>query len=143
MKRIFLSLLCCLPLSLLAQEVVTWTASYDKEGEQIFIQAKIKTGWHLYGQHIDPFAGPVPTSFAFKSSDDYQLIGQVHEPEAIRKYDENFEATLDFFEEAVTFTQHIEVNHPSILITTVTFMVCNNEMCLPPVDKKIEIELTN
>jgi excinuclease UvrABC helicase subunit UvrB len=143
MKRIFFFTLTLLTLSFSvnAQEVVQWSATYNTDLSQIEIKATIKEGWHLYSQHIDNNVGPVPTQFSFQSSDNFQLKGAVIEPQAIQKYDENFEATLDFFEHEVTFIQKIDVFRKTTLEGEVTFMVCDETMCLPPVDRPIKIEL--
>jgi hypothetical protein len=143
MKRIFLLTLVLLTLSFPAhsQEVVQWSASYNADLSQIEIKAAIKEGWHLYSQHIDNNVGPVPTQFSFQSSDNFQLKGAVIEPKAIQKYDANFEATLNFFEQEVVFIQKIDVFRKTTLEGEVTFMVCDETMCLPPVDQPIKIEL--
>ncbi len=145
MKRIFLLTLVVLTFSfsfsITAQEVVDWKVEYNNIENTIELKAFIKNGWHLYSQHIENNVGPVPTSFTFKSSDDFQLFGQVMEPAPIKKYDENFEATLDFFEKEVVFLQKIEVSKNTQIEGKITFMVCNEAMCLPPVDYKFKIEL--
>lgn len=143
MKRTLLLLLILFGFSstLEAQDVVSWTGTYNPKTSMIEIRASISPGWHLYSQYVDNSVGPVPTSFSFKSSNDFALSGSVQEPKAIQKYDENFEAMLDFFEKEVVFTQKVDVEKKSVLEATVTFMVCNETMCLPPVDQKIKIEL--
>lgn len=141
LKRIFLLILLLQCKAISAQDIVNWESRFDQEKNSILITATIAEGWHLYSQHIENNVGPVPTSFTFMSSNDYTLKGRVIEPKAIQKYDENFEATLDFFEKEVTFTQKIVVAKASTLKGTITFMVCNETMCLPPVDKKIELAL--
>lgn len=141
MKRIFYILIFLFSTSFFAQDVVLWDLSYDKQDKNLEIKATIKEGWHLYSQHVDNSVGPVPTSFMFNISDDFQLFGEVIEPSPIKKYDENFEATLDFFEKEVIFKQKINLKKNSIIETTVTFMVCNETMCLPPVDKTIKLEI--
>ncbi len=145
MKRIFLFSLFILSLAfskvIYAQEVVDWKVKFNEKENTIELKATIKNGWHLYSQHIENNVGPVPTSFTFKSSDDFQLFGQVTEPTPIKKYDENFEATLDFFEKEVLFVQKIKLTKNAQLEGTITFMVCNETMCLPPSDYKFKIEL--
>jgi thiol:disulfide interchange protein DsbD len=69
------------------------------------------------------------------------LKGAVVEPKPIQKYDENFEATLDFFEGEVVFTQKIETQKQTNVEGSVTFMVCDDTMCLPPVDKTFTIQI--
>lgn len=142
MNRIFLFLLFAFSWTFsFSQQIVDWKVSFDKKNELIELTASIEEGWHLYSQHIENNVGPVPTSFSFKSSNDFQLLGQVNEPKAIQKYDENFEATLDFFEKQVTFIQKIKTFKSTNLEGTITFMVCNESMCLPPVDYKYKLEI--
>lgn len=105
------------------------------------MKATLQEGWHLYSQYVDNEVGPVPTSFSFQSSDFYELNGKVVEPKPIQKYDETFGANLDFFEKEVVFTQKIKVNKTAVLEGSVVFMVCNETMCLPPVDKTFKIDL--
>lgn len=142
MKRIFLFLLCTFTFfKIQAQEAIQWDFKYNQKTKQVEIIANINDGWHLYSQFIQNDVGPVPTMITFKSSDDFQLIGAVAEPKPIQKYDENFEAMLDFFEHKVVFTQKIKAKKATTLEGSVTFMVCNDAMCLPPVDKKFKIEI--
>jgi thiol:disulfide interchange protein DsbD len=143
MRRFFYLVLFFLSEFSFSQEVVFWDLSYNSNKKLVEIKATIKEGWHLYSQHIDNNVGPVATSFSFKSSDDFQLIGQVNEPTPIKKYDENFEATLDFFEKEVVFIQKIDAKKNTNLEGTVTYMVCNETMCLPPVDYKFKLEIIN
>ena len=142
MKRIFLFLVTFITaLSVRAQEVVNWNFSFNSKTNQIEMTATIQDGWHLYSQFIENTVGPVPTTFTFKSSNDLQLVGAVVEPKPIQKYDETFEATLDFFETKVVFVQQVKANKDTVLEGTVTFMVCNETMCLPPVDKQFKITI--
>lgn len=142
MKRIFLILIMfILTFTTQAQDVVSWDFSFNPKTNQIEMTAKIQDGWHLYSQFIENTVGPVPTTFAFKSSNDFQLIGAVTEPKPIQKYDETFEATLDFFESNVVFVQQVKAKRETVLEGTVTFMVCNQTMCLPPVDKQFKISI--
>lgn len=126
-----------------SQTKIQWTYSYNSELKTIEIQAVIADGWHLYSQHVDNEIGPVPTSFSFENNDKIKLIGKVTEPAPIQKYDENFEAMLDFFEGKVVFNQRISVKEPTVLKGVVTYMLCNDTMCLPPVDEEFTIEITN
>ena len=98
--------------------------------------ASIAEGWHLYSQFISNDIGPIPTSFNFTENEFVSISGKVSEPKAIQEYDENFEATLDFFKEKVTFTQKALAKQ-----TTVEYMVCNETMCLPPIDQKFTVEI--
>jgi hypothetical protein len=125
-----------------SQNAVNWTWKYDQSNQSIVFNAQLSDGWHLYSQHIGNDIGPVPTAFSFKPSEKITLIDQVQEPVPVQKYDENFEATLDFFEHSAEFIQKIEVMENTWVEGFITYMICNETMCLPPVDLPFSIEIT-
>ncbi len=125
------------------QSKIQWEYAYDSEGNSLNFTAKIANGWHLYSQHISNEIGPVPTSFFFENKGNYKLIGEVNEPKPIQKYDETFEAMLDFFEGKVLFQQRIAAKKETIVSGSVTYMLCNDTMCLPPNEEKFEIVIKN
>jgi hypothetical protein len=143
MKRIFcIVTVLFLSLSTHSQEIVEWSFSYNVNSKTVEMKAVIKDGWHLYSQHISNDVGPVPTTFSFQSSNHFQLVDAVEEPKPIQKYDENFEAMLDFFEGQVVFKQKINVKNSTKLDGSVMYMVCNDVMCMPPVDKTFSINIS-
>lgn len=124
-----------------SQEKVKWEFSFNNKNSCIEMKASIAEGWHLYSQNINNKIGPVPTTFVFIPNDNVKITGKTEEPTPIKEYDENFEATLDFFKGEVVFRQKIESSSNQILEGTVSFMVCNETMCLPPTDIPFKIEL--
>jgi thiol:disulfide interchange protein DsbD len=117
------------------QEKVEWSYSYDSTSESITITAKIEEGWHLYSQHINENLGPVATAIEFEENkNQFKLVGKTVEPTPITEYDPNFEGDLSFFKDSVEFIQKLKVKTSGEIRGTITFMVCNEEMCLPPVD---------
>ena len=142
MKRFFCFLIFALSsLAIQAQENVKWEVSYSKEKNSILFTATIAEGWHLYSQHINNDIGPVPTSFTIEVSEGVKLVDKVVEPTPIREYDENFEANLDFFKATVTFVQKVEKKSNGRISGVITYMICNDVMCLPPVDVPFEISI--
>ena len=93
--------------SLVAQEPIVWSATYQQANKKIVFNAAIEKGWHVYSQFIDPSAGPVPTSFVIDSGKGFSLTGGVVEPKPIVAFDESFEAEVAFFEKNVSFEQKI------------------------------------
>ena len=129
--------LCCFALSfsLSAQDKVKWEITYNSDSQTILFQATIADGWHLYSQNIGEGIGPVPTEFVIdKKKKSYKTIGETIEPEPITEYDKNFEGELSFFKGKVTFEQKLKVKQAGELTGHITFMLCDDEMCLPPVD---------
>lgn len=126
-----------------SQSKIQWNFSYDSESKSMNMEATIADGWHLYSQHVDNEIGPVPTSFLFDENDQIKLIGKVNEPTPIQKYDETFEAMLDFFEGKVVFQQRLSPKESTTINGVVTYMLCNDTMCLPPTDEKFSIQINN
>lgn len=142
MKRFFCLLFFALStLAIQAQEKVKWTVSYSKEKNSVELTAAIADGWHLYSQFINNDIGPVPTAFTFDENKTVTFTGKVTEPTPIREYDENFEANLDFFKSNVVFEQKLGKNSKGKITGTITYMVCNDVMCLPPVDVPFEVTI--
>lgn len=145
MKKIISLLLVFLALQAQAQieNPVSWSFSAKRISETeatLELKANIQKGWHLYSQFIGD-GGPIPTSFTFSPSKDYQLLGKVSEsPKAISAFDPNFGMQVAWHENAVLFSQRIKLLKPKTSINGVLeFMVCNNNKCLPPTELEFSI----
>lgn len=145
MKRIFLiHVFSFISVAVFSQtDVVKWTGNYNASSSTIEMKAIIDEGWHLYSQYVDEDAGPVATSFEFIPNKAVSFIGKVEEPEPVKEFDQNFEAELAYFEKEVVFKQKAKANSKTSQEISVVYMVCNNQMCLPPVEKKITVSIPN
>jgi hypothetical protein len=85
----------------------------------------------------------VPTSLTFQPSSHYKLVGKAKESgEIIKVFDKVFEMNLTKFKHKAVLTQRIEVSDPSKPVSGyLGFMVCNDEMCLPPRDVDFTFKL--
>ena len=139
MRTFILFTLLTISLASFGQNTVEW--EFKVENDVFIAEATIAEGWHLYSQHIDNEIGPIPTSFEFEENTALEIVGDTQEPESLKEYDENFEGELNFFKEKVAFQQKIKVLESTELIGFVTFMVCNDTMCLPPTDEKFTVTI--
>lgn len=116
----------------------------NKEFELIF-QSSIDKGWHLYSQNISPDDGPVPTSFSFQPSPDYELIGKTEELSvAHEKFEKVFEMKLRWFEEKAIFKQKVKLKRSTAVIKgELEFMVCDDKQCLPPTTHEFLFNLSS
>lgn len=115
---------------------VKWSYDQKQISEEIVelqFKATIDPGWHLYSQDI-PEGGPIPTSFKFEESNNFELIGKTTEPEPIEEFDKNFDMVLKFFGKSATFKQRIKVttSEDFELNGELEFMCCDDTRCLPP-----------
>ncbi|MEJ5304006.1 MAG: thioredoxin fold domain-containing protein [Bacteroidales bacterium] len=127
-------------------EPVKWSFSHEKISEKEFkliFTATIENKWHLYSQNIQE-GGPVPTSFRFDPSSDFQLVGKVEEPRPKRMYDPNFEMEVAYFDHKAVFTQKVKalVDRPFKVKGALEFMCCDDSRCLPPNEVEFEFTLT-
>lgn len=125
------------------QNPAKWTFSSRSTGvgeAQLVITATIDDGWHLYSQFIAD-GGPVPTSFKFDKSADYELVGKVKETSpVIKAFEKVFNMDIAYFEKRAVFVQKIKLKKPSVTVKgTVEFMLCNDSQCLPPDDHEFSI----
>ena len=98
----------------------------------VFMKATVNPGWHIYSQHLEE-GGPVPTSFTFKPSAEFELAGNPIEPTPKTKYEEVFAMEVGYFEDEVVFQQKVKLKNGTTSVSgSVEFMVCDAEQCLPP-----------
>ena len=117
-------------------KVTTSTKSLGKNQFLLIVDFKINPKFHVYSQFISS-DGPVPTSFVFQKSKDYELIGDVKEVgKLLQEHDPNFDMELKFFENSVSFQQKIKLKSAGTKIKcTVEYMTCDDHQCLPPKSK--------
>jgi len=98
----------------------------------LYIRANIEQGWHVYAQNI-PKGDGIQTSFAFKSSSDYQIIGKTIQPKPTTKFEKNLDLNVSYYEKSVVFQQKVKLkkNAPLAVKGQVEFMVCDDTRCLP------------
>lgn len=112
---------------------VSWSTSVEqtKDDQVVLIAtAVIEEGWHLYSQYIDD-GGPIPTTFFYPES--VKLIGETSEEDGEIVQDATFEMQVKYFKDTAEFKQVVKLTESTNEINaSVEFMVCNDEMCLPP-----------
>jgi hypothetical protein len=115
------------------EKPVNWSykiVKLSKNEAVLHIKASLKEKWHIYSLAVKGI--PAKTSFDFKPSKDYTLLGKMIEPKPIAKYDRILKTNLTYFENEVTFTQKVKLNKsPTTVKGVVSFMVCNDKQCLP------------
>jgi thiol:disulfide interchange protein DsbD len=149
MKKLFLLLsFLLLATSSFSQiyDPVKWSTSVEKISEteyNLVINAAIEMKWHLYSQNV-PQDGPIPTTFIFEPSEDYELIGTPSEDEGHSENDPFFGMIIKYFENNATFKQRIKVlsENSFDIVGEVEFMVCDDTSCLPPTFVDLEFTIS-
>lgn len=99
----------------------------------LMITATLEDGWHIYSQFLEE-GGPLPTTISFTPSPEYTLVDKVKEEGvAVKSYDKTFMMDIVWYARSVVFSQKVKLHAPLTIIQgKVEFMVCTDEMCLPP-----------
>jgi thiol:disulfide interchange protein DsbD len=128
-----------IPLAFTSAQVhkpVKWSfVSVPGKGSEatLMITATLEDGWHIYSQYIEE-GGPLPTTISFSPSQEYTRIDSVKEEGmAVKSYDKTFMMDIVWYAHSVVFSQKVTLHAPLTIIQgKVEFMVCTEEMCLPP-----------
>ncbi len=135
MKRILTLIAVVFTTLLFAQpQPVKWSTSYEVQDQyiKVIVHADIEEGWHLYSQNLED-GGPIPTSFYLDTSSAFLPLGSWSEGEPHVEFDPNFDMDLAFFSESADFTILLKPKEANFTVKgELEFMVCNDEMCLPP-----------
>lgn len=124
---------------------VTWELSLNRISDteaEVVITMEIEKGWHVYSAYLDSMSSALPTEgFWSDSATEYTIVGGLQELEPHEDYDPNFEETLKWHEEEAVFRQKFIIHSAEdfSLLGEITFMACNDKMCLPP--EYVEVDL--
>jgi thiol:disulfide interchange protein DsbD len=102
--------------------------------KEIRMTAVIEKGWHMYDMNL-PEGGPVSTSVSYEYLRGAELTGKpVASVLPSEIFDQAFNMQLRWYENTVVFVQKIKVTDYKKFGVSggVEYMVCNDEMCLPP-----------
>ena len=145
MKSFVLYILLILGNFTFSQNEVTWSIAaknIKKKQQKIEVIASIKEGWHLYSANTPKSAGPIPISVDLDKGKFVKLKSAfVEKSQAIKKFDANFDSDVFIFEDEFRGELEVKVKKDTTLSVTVTYMVCNEIMCLPPIDETLLIKL--
>jgi thiol:disulfide interchange protein len=118
----------------------SWNNSLSKEevkagGEvELIFQAKIDKSWYMYSSDFDPDLGPTVTTFTFKPSKEFQLVGKIQPVGAKKKFDELWGGEIKYFTGQAEFRQKIKVLGPvSKIEGTIEYQECSDidGKCIP------------
>jgi hypothetical protein len=145
MKSIVLIILIILGNYAFSQNEVSWSIAannIENDHQNIEVIASIKDGWHLYSVNTPKSAGPIPISVVLDKCKFVKLKSAfVEKSQAIQKFDANFDSDVFIFEDEFRGELEVKVKKDTTLSVTVTYMVCNEIMCLPPIDETLHIKL--
>ncbi|NCT94013.1 MAG: hypothetical protein GXC72_06300 [Chitinophagaceae bacterium] len=149
MKK-FVFIIMMVALAQLAQaqikDPVKWTFEAIKKTADTYevqITADVEGKWHLYSQTTGK-GGPKPTLVSFQPNPLLSLVGAVKETGKTQKsYDDIFKTDVVLISGKVRYTQTVKLKTAAktSIRGTVSYMVCDDQECLPPAKKSFDIKL--
>ncbi len=125
---------------------ITWTFKTEKISAteyNVVCSAALEKGWATYSQYQESNDGPIPTSIVFTTKKGVELIDKNIETGHKKIVEDKlFGMKVAKFTEEAIFTQRIKIETGTKNIKGyVTFMCCNDEICLPPRDLNFDLPL--
>jgi thiol:disulfide interchange protein DsbD len=148
MNKIIFSLLAITSLNLYSQKhpsPVKWDFELTSNGtnkSEFKAIATINPGWNIYAVYMSD-EGPIPTSFTFETIENGELEDKIVEKsKPIKGFDPLFEMEVIKFKETAEFIQVVKnkTGAKPIVKGYVTYMTCDSERCLPPVDVPFNVK---
>ena len=125
---------------------VSWTFAAKKIGDkkyEVKMTATIAGNYHLYAQ-VAGVEGPIPTAITFTPNPLLTMDGKpVEQGKKITKMEEAWGGKVNFYEKTVTFVQVVnaKTKAKTSLNGKIDFMVCDDELCLPPAEVPFKIAI--
>jgi thiol:disulfide interchange protein DsbD len=125
---------------------VSWTTTSKKIGDkkyEVRLTAIINGNYHMYAQ-VAGVEGPVPTTISFAPNPLLLIQGKPTEQgKKITKLEEAWDGKVNFYEKTVSFVQIIQgkTKAKTNLNGKIEFMVCDDELCLPPSEFNFKIPI--
>ena len=152
MKKIFSFWVLVLGLSATAfsqmgsAKQVKWAFTSKKVGDkkyEVRMTATINGDFHLYAINAG-VEGPVPTTISYSPNPLLTIQGKpIEQGKKITKFESAWDGKVNFFEKTVTFIQVVNTKTAANtnLNGKVAFMVCNDEVCLPPSEVPFKVAI--
>jgi thiol:disulfide interchange protein DsbD len=127
---------------------VKWEFSSKKLADkkyEVKMTATIAGTFHIYAVNAG-VEGPVPTKITFTPNPLIALQGKITEQgKKMTTVEEVWGGKVNFFEKSVSFVQIVTTKTAvkTNLNGKIEFMVCNDEVCLPPSEVPFKIQIGN
>ena len=150
MKKTISSILLIAVISLNITSQVANPVKWKFESKQVSentaelkFTATIDEAYHMYGAYFAD-GGPIPTTFHFEESGDFNLENKIIEiTPAQKKHDTSFDMDITLHSKKAVFVQKIKfkTSNPILIKGYVEYMACTEKNCLPPVQQEFKLNV--
>lgn len=123
-----------------------WEYTVEKISEQqlqVLFTVSLDSGWHIYSSQMAD-SGPQKTIITIEPGNSFNDSSTTTETGTlIEKYDSNFNITLRYYPKLAVFKKVIDIADTSAftLKGIISYMLCTDEICLPPEEKTFTIKV--
>lgn len=131
--------------ALKSSDKVKWTFAADKINDttfQLVITAKLDEGWHIFSFTPGGDGSMLPPEFNFSPNAHVKLLGKMTESgKKIEEDTKDVMGLIYYYKNKIVYTQKLLARADTDLKGVLTFMVCDDNMCLPPEDLEFSIPI--
>jgi thiol:disulfide interchange protein len=122
----------------------TFTPSKVAGEGEILVTVAIEKGFHVFSMNPGGDGSQIPTELTWPKTAGITYIGKpIEKGKLINKYEDAIEATINYYENTVSYTQKVKYTKDARITGNYYFQVCNEGMCERPTDIKIPVTLGN
>lgn len=130
------------PASAQIKDPTTWTYEVKKNGADkydLIFHLSLEEKWHVWAMKPGGDGSLIPLSFSFDKNPDVKLIGGVKESgKGVTTNNDILGGNVTYHIGKVDFTQTISAKGKAKITGKYEYQACNEELCLPPKEKKFE-----
>jgi thiol:disulfide interchange protein DsbD len=142
MRTLTTTLLLLIYSNFFGQNHVKWTFEYDDINRAIVAYGHIDSTWHTYSINNKMGSGPVPTSISLEKKKGYKVSGKAQEISIPKRvFDPNFNEDLLIIDIIYIAKVPIKIKKESVVSGKVTYMICDDTKCYPPIDVPFSVKV--
>lgn len=142
MRTLTTTLLLLIYSNFFGQNHVKWTFEYDDINQAIVAYGRIDSTWHTYSINNRMGSGPVPTTISLEKKKGYKISGKAQEISIPKRvFDPNFNEDLLIIDIIYIAQVPIKIKKESVVSGKVTYMICDDTKCYPPIDVPFSVKV--
>lgn len=135
----------CFSYGQMTADPTSWTYEVKKKSAtdyELIFHLDLKKSWHIWSLNPGGDGFQIVPSFDIDKNPNVQVKGKPSEKgKATSTIMDGVDGKVTYLSGKVDYTLNISVKGSTKITGTHTYQVCDDKMCLAPVDKKFEVEV--
>jgi hypothetical protein len=127
------------------QDPTSWKYEARKTdtGQFFVFMLSLEKGWHIWSMEPGGDGFQIPPSFLFDDNNQVEILGPAMEKGVLETAEmEGIEGAVRYYSDTVEYIQPVRLTAGARQVSgRHVYQVCNDRMCLPPVEKDFSIEV--